>query len=162
MPSHVEWGHRWVVGLLAVAALSGCGSLQSASSGQIGCAEDDIVISNDERGFGTRTWVATCHGKRFFCSAVSGGESVQVSCKEATRDEGGEMRRGSEPRGEMVRRPEQEAPRRSEPEPGGCQYDTQCKGDRVCDDGECISPRTNAPAPAAPAASAAPVRDTSP
>jgi hypothetical protein len=25
---------------------------------------------------------------------------------------------------------------------GGCQYDTQCKGDRVCMDGKCVSPAT--------------------
>lgn len=32
---------------------------------------------------------------------------------------------------------------------GGCQYDTQCKGDRVCQAGACVSPApTPAPAPA--------------
>jgi hypothetical protein len=27
---------------------------------------------------------------------------------------------------------------------GGCQFDTQCKGDRVCVHGECVSPTTSA------------------
>lgn len=35
---------------------------------------------------------------------------------------------------------------------GGCEYDTQCKGDRICVDGECQSPEAPTPAPeAAPA-----------
>jgi hypothetical protein len=122
--------------------LFGCASLESASSGQIGCAEQDIVISQDEMGFGTRTWVATCHGKRFFCSAI-GGESTQVSCKEAM-----EARRTPQhgDRGEMVRRPQ--TPQPAAQEESGCQYDTQCKGDRICDDGECVTPRSSKRAPA--------------
>lgn len=32
--------------------------------------------------------------------------------------------------------------------PGGCQYDTQCKGDRVCVDGKCIEPSGSAQPPA--------------
>jgi len=31
----------------------------------------------------------------------------------------------------------------------GCQYDTQCKGDRVCESGQCVAPRTQPP-PAMP------------
>jgi hypothetical protein len=127
-------------------ALSACGSLQSASSGQVGCAEEDIVISDDEGGIGTRTWVASCHGRRFFCSAVAGGESAQVSCKEAI---------AQEPSGEMVRHRESERPR-AEPQASGCQFDTQCKGDRICDDGECITPRKKVRAASAPADEEAP------
>jgi hypothetical protein len=34
-------------------------------------------------------------------------------------------------------------------EVGGCQFDTQCKGDRVCVDGKCTQPSAPSPAPAA-------------
>jgi len=50
------------------------------------------------------------------------------------------------------------------PNPGGCSVDTQCKGDRVCDAGRCVSPAEPAlrateptPVPAAP-----PPPDTTP
>jgi len=36
----------------------------------------------------------------------------------------------------------------SAPQAGGCQYDTQCKGDRVCMSGQCVSATTAAPTPA--------------
>jgi hypothetical protein len=36
------------------------------------------------------------------------------------------------------------------PTPIGCQYDTQCKGDRICTEGKCASPSVS-PLPAAPA-----------
>jgi hypothetical protein len=32
----------------------------------------------------------------------------------------------------------------------GCQYDTQCKGERVCVSGQCVDPAPNAAAPSAP------------
>lgn len=27
----------------------------------------------------------------------------------------------------------------------GCEYDTQCKGDRICENGKCVSPQASAP-----------------
>lgn len=46
------------------------------------------------------------------------------------------------------------------PATGGCEYDTQCKGDRVCVDRQCVDPapkpEAGATAAAAPAASATP------
>jgi hypothetical protein len=38
---------------------------------------------------------------------------------------------------------------------GGCEFDTQCKGDRICVDGECEAP-AKTPAPAQAAAASAP------
>jgi len=71
------------LGLLA-AGIAACVSLPAVSSGQIGCAEDEIKISHDESGWGSRTWVAECKGKRFFCTAVvTGKDSGQVNCRDA-------------------------------------------------------------------------------
>lgn len=52
-------------------------SLQIASSGQTGCEPDKIAVSDDEQGFGTRSWVAACDDKVFQCSGVGN----TVSCK---------------------------------------------------------------------------------
>jgi len=54
--------------------------LRGVSSGQIGCSPADIRVSNDEMGWGTRTWTADCGGKRYFCSAVRVGRDDQVNC----------------------------------------------------------------------------------
>ena len=91
--------------------------------GQIGCAEQDIAIVDDNSGWGTRTWTATCQGKTYFCSSHGGGQhsTAQVSCKE----NGG----GAAPAAPA-------APAAA----SGCQYDTQCKGDRVCKAGSCVDP----------------------
>lgn len=103
--------------LVLVLASVGCASLESVTSGQIGCAESDITISNDEQGWNSRTWTAECHGKTYYCSGQGGGKynSGQVSCAEAE--------------GEVARKDQQRV---------GCHYDTQCKGDRVCRRGECV------------------------
>lgn len=112
-----------------VSTLPACGGLRAASSGQIGCATRDIVISNDKVGWSTRTWMAECNGKRFFCSAVSTGkDSSQVNCKEET------------PAADSAPPSQPVAGDSNAPAAGGCQYDTQCKGDRVCVNGACVAP----------------------
>lgn len=59
-------------------------SLADASSGQVGCPADEIAISNDKVGLGTRTWTATCRGETFYCSAAQTGEkSGQYQCSRA-------------------------------------------------------------------------------
>ena len=71
------------LGLMVALALSavGCVSLQDTSSGKIGCAPYEITISDEHLGFGSRTWTATCHEKRYFCSNTSTGQySSDVSC----------------------------------------------------------------------------------
>jgi hypothetical protein len=100
-------------------SFTGCGSLENVTSGHIGCPETDITITDDESGWNTRSWTAHCHGKTYFCSAISGGHdsSTQVSCQEAQQSAG-------------------EAPAVST----GCQSDAQCKGDRVCRSGACVDP----------------------
>jgi hypothetical protein len=66
--------------LLAV----GCGDLQNVTSGHIGCAPSDITISDESSGWTSASWVATCNGKRYFCSGAGGGRygGPDISCKE--------------------------------------------------------------------------------
>lgn len=148
----VAWFGRCGGSVLLVAlamAPAGCVSLKSASSGQIGCPQKDIVISNDSSGWGSRTWTAECHGKKFFCSAVaSGNNTEQVNCKEAVADE-----KGPSPAAAAAA-PAVSTPAAA-PVQSGCQYDAQCKGDRVCVKGECVDPAPTSP-PVAPASAPAP------
>jgi hypothetical protein len=111
--------------LLLVPAL-GCASLQNVTSGQIGCPAEEIQIVSDEAGWGTRTWTAQCHGKTYYCSAHGGGQysTPQVSCKEQSDKAGA---------------PAPAAPA-APPAGGGCQFDAQCKGDRICKQGACVDP----------------------
>ncbi len=119
--------------MIGAVAASGCGNLRAISAGQIGCPENQIKISQEKDSWGTSTWTAECRGRRFFCSAVSTGkDSSQINCKEES---------GS---GSASTKSRKSAPS------GGCHYDTQCKGDRICVHGECTSPpekKTQAPAP---------------
>jgi hypothetical protein len=118
--------------LAALCSLAGCATLEQTTSGQIGCPQDEIVILEDKQGWATRSWTAECRGKRYYCSAV-GGESVDVSCNEDTASAGG---------GEAAAAPSVGV---------GCSYDTQCKGDRICVQGQCVSPPPPPAPPPAPA-----------
>lgn len=111
---------------LAVLPLSACtAGLPARSSGHIGCPESDITISNFEGGFYTRTWTAHCHDKDYFCSEAL--ESKQVACKEA----GASATASSPPPPPPSARPTIDQ---------GCQYDTQCKGNRICRNHDCVDP----------------------
>jgi hypothetical protein len=114
-----------VPGLLAL-SIAGCAShLPTWTSGQIGCPVDEVVITNEDTVWSTRTWTARCRGKTYSCSEHSEGQAnAHVACKE-NRDEA------------------LEAP------PTVCQFDTQCRGNRQCRDGQCVAPAP--PASASPA-----------
>jgi hypothetical protein len=77
--------------IVTFASLAGCATAakKSASAGNIGCDEDDVTISDEKQPFmgGVASWKATCKGKVFFCSAVSGGQNggATVNCKEALK-----------------------------------------------------------------------------
>jgi hypothetical protein len=106
----------WMI--LLFAPLAGCATqdfLRNASSGMIGCPAEQIRIVNDETGLGNATWIAECNGRTYYCSGAGG----HVACTEPANKPGA-------------------APT---PPPGGCQYDTQCKGDRVCKSGSCVDPK---------------------
>lgn len=127
--------------LAAAASLSlGCTTLADVSSGQIGCSPEEIAVSEDNKGWGARTWTAECKGVTYQCSAHGGGEgsTSQVSCA---------PQQGSAVPGTSNAAPPQPT------SPGGCEYDTQCKGDRICEARRCVSPAP-AGAPATPAATA--------
>ncbi|MBI2389252.1 MAG: hypothetical protein HYV09_06525 [Deltaproteobacteria bacterium] len=114
---------RFLVFSALLVASTSC-SPRAVTSGQIGCPASEITITNDESGWSTRTWTAHCRGKTYYCSSHSGGGSqatAQVSCKEAQQPASGAVESSSDV--------------------GGCKYDTQCKGERVCQNGRCVEPQ---------------------
>ena len=117
---------------LGVLLLTGCASLPSKSSGQVGCHESEIQITNVSQGFSSKTWTAVCRGKVFYCTQVNGGQysTPQITCKEELTNT------AALPPGEHASEPQPTAG----PDEAGCHFDTQCKGDRICVKGECVSP----------------------
>lgn len=67
---------------IAAFGVSGCGpSLQAKSAGLIGCKAADVQISDEDGGWGSQEWTATCHGRRYACSSFAAGEdAVQSAC----------------------------------------------------------------------------------
>jgi hypothetical protein len=62
---------------LILSTLVGCGgSLASVSAGHIGCAPSQIEISDEDYGFNTASWTATCGDRVYTCSGVRN----QVAC----------------------------------------------------------------------------------
>ena len=74
--------------LTSLVFVSGCAAnLPRISSGLIGCPEKEItVIADDSSSFSSsRTWTATCRGRRFFCSATKVSErSATLACTPET------------------------------------------------------------------------------
>ena len=72
----------------SLVSLSGCAAnLPRVSSGLIGCPEKEITVSDDDSDFmGSRTWTATCRGRRYFCNVtkVSQTSSTLACTPEAT------------------------------------------------------------------------------
>jgi len=137
--------------------LTACGGLPAVTSGHVGCAESDITISDERVGWSISTWTAKCHQKTFYCSRItSSGDSSQTSCKEATPDVSNVTQAATPPSAAPQAPQAPQADAVNSVEAGGCKYDTQCKGDRVCERGVCVTPGatpTAAPAPTpAPAA----------
>ena len=97
--------------------LTGCSFIPRVTSGQIGCSEERIRVYDDSVGWSSRTWKAECDGKHYACSLHSGGlyTTAQVQCSPMA----GVMKQDAG---------------------DGCQHDNQCKGNRICVQGECASP----------------------
>jgi hypothetical protein len=99
--------------------------MQAASVGYLGCPESEIQISNESQGMGTRTWTASCRGREFLCSEIQGGQYAPSNVTCTARASGTTGQPGSG----VAATPG-----------GGCEFDTQCKGDRVCRKGSCEDP----------------------
>lgn len=115
--------------LLAVATslCLGCTTLADVSSGQTGCSPEEVAVTNKKSTWSASTWTATCRGVTYHCSAHGGGEgsTAQISCTPQPGE--------ATPGGSNASPPEPATP-------AGCGFDTQCKGDRVCEAGKCVSP----------------------
>lgn len=73
------------LGLLLILGVTGCFDKQAATSGQIGCAPSDVEISDEESGYSSQTWTATCGRERYYCSLVGTGKDTnQVNCHSAS------------------------------------------------------------------------------
>ena len=66
--------------ILATIFSVGCTTIsqerQIASSGQIGCAPNEIQITDNQQ----YTWISTCKQKKFYCTVAP-----ELSCKEALK-----------------------------------------------------------------------------
>jgi hypothetical protein len=122
--------------------------LAEESSGQVGCPPEEIKITDKKDGAFNLVWKAECRGQTYFCTFGD-----PTACKqEAGTAEGAP--------------PEPTAtPDAAAPVAGGCQYDTQCKGERICEAGRCVEPTQRAVAPPAaepPPAATTPTTTTPP
>ncbi|WP_140413857.1 hypothetical protein [Bathymodiolus platifrons methanotrophic gill symbiont] len=73
---------KLIITTFIVVLIQGCTSTRISrdlSSGAIGCPAQEIKISNETAHINTHNWVASCRGKIFICSYVSGGSA---NCKE--------------------------------------------------------------------------------
>lgn len=120
-----------IAGLMQLASCSG---LEQLSSGHVGCAPDEITVSQHNTSLVGRTWTAQCRGQEYFCSTNGGGDGANavVACTVAAGPPGGA---GAVP-----------AP----PQAIGCSYDTQCKGERICEEGVCTAAPEPYPKPSEP------------
>ena len=117
---------------------------------KVGCYESEVQISGEAGTWDKRTWTAVCRGKTWDCSGTEppgGGQLSEIGCK--MRDGVAGAASGATPAGPAA------------PAGGGCLYDNQCKGERVCSKGVCVEP-PNAATPAPPPPKAAPTPTTPP
>jgi hypothetical protein len=62
-----------VATLLSGVTLSGCAAeLINVSSGAIGCPREEISVRDGRSGFSSRSWVAECRGRTYYCSGSAG------------------------------------------------------------------------------------------
>jgi hypothetical protein len=144
--------HRGILVAAVFAFVPACVTTQilaEESAGQVGCPPDEITISEKRDGAFNLVWKAQCRGTTYFCTFGD-----PTSCKE----EAG----GATP----APGTSQPSPRNDVPVAGsGCQYDTQCKGERICEAGTCVDPTTTRSVPTpepAPTPAAKPEATTKP
>lgn len=109
--------------LMAVLACLGCaqGYLVRDSVAPTGCPAETITVSNHTRRDLRHRWTAQCQGRTFYCQQGEGGATCTQQIEETA---------GAEER----------CPTTVEAPPPGCQYDTQCRGERICEAGQCVNP----------------------
>lgn len=84
------------------------------------------------------SWVAMCNGKRYVCSAGAGLCTPEV-------EEDAEDSEGVDDGDDVDKSTEAPASSEKQAAPVGCQYDNQCKGDRICVNGACVDPKPAQP-----------------
>lgn len=121
---------RRLASLLVASLLPACGAITTGqyrglSVGPLGCPEDEITVSEHKNvvwAGQSMTWRASCRGRIFLCSMA--GTTATCSPELA---------------------PSATPPPPSKAPVGGCEYDTQCKGDRICVDRTCVDPPSASP-----------------
>jgi hypothetical protein len=113
------------------------------SAGHVGCNDNEIKVGEIERhaGMGVTTWTAWCRGQVYYCQSRLAGALI----------DSGERSTACTP---VIR---QKARAAGAKNPPGCGRDVDCKGDRVCESGQCVSPPAappESPVPASPSAEA--------
>ena len=69
-----------LIALIAV-SLTACMTTEQLTAGKIGCAPQDITISDKKGTIFSKSWVATCKNKRFICSSYNNGNNTsQTDC----------------------------------------------------------------------------------
>jgi len=71
--------------MLLCLGLVGCATVpdyQRMSSGRIGCAPNDVQITDINHPFPstTTTWTADCKGEKYYCTETQQDYSAEVSC----------------------------------------------------------------------------------
>jgi len=135
----------WVFFLVG---LAGCGyhsgpSLKARSAGDMHCAPEALRIYRlDQRSYR----VVGCQQEAVYIAVCEYPRAAFVEDRNCTWVMDVARKNASEPVAAPTPAPA-----------AGCSFDTQCKGDRICSQGQCASP-LNAPPPAVPplASSSAP------
>lgn len=81
---------RALLAFLVATSSAGCVGPRWASASSVGCAPDDVEITEDTMQLYSRTWVATCHGSRYRCvgrcsngKGRCGWSNALVTCRPA-------------------------------------------------------------------------------
>lgn len=122
----------WFVGAVSLCAgVVSCGmhpASPALTAAHTGCDARTIKISDRTNDFRSEAWLwkASCNGKQYNCSRmkeVTTCTEVQVATTSTT----------------VANAPGSAAA--PESSRSGCGYDTQCKGDRICENGACVAPK---------------------
>jgi len=110
------------IAFLAVGIIGCAGrNLPAWTAAQTGCPAEEVVIMSEDKVWSTESWSARCRGKTYACTERNVGQAnAVVECKEQA----------------------DEAPQVPDPTPRLCHFDTECTGDRRCQDGRCVKAAT--------------------